>query len=105
MLTVTHKAVDEGDFVAWVKTASPGQSCLYHDGDLASNRLHEGGKSLRTLKAMKIDVLAKAAHRASADGLVYLVQQRIEASRYEYVAVRSSKGHKQNAPQPESAAA
>lgn len=104
MLTVTHKAVDEGGFAAWVKTASPGQACLYHDGDLASDRLHDGGKSLQTLKAMKVDALAAAANKAWADGLVHLVQTRIEANHYEYIAVRRA-SKSERAAQPESAVA
>lgn len=102
MLTVTHKAVDEGGFAAWVKTASPGQACLYHDGDLASDRIHDGGKSLQGLKAMKVDALAAVANKAWADGLVHLVQTRIGPSHYEYIAVRRHSKSEQTS-QPASA--
>lgn len=104
MLTVTHKAVDEGGFAAWVKTSSPGQACLYHEGDLASDRLHEDGKSLQAIKAMKVHTLALVASKAAADGLVHLVQRRIEANHYEYIAVRRSSKSERSV-QPESAVA
>lgn len=105
MLIVTHKAVDEGGFTAWIKTASPGQACLYHDGDLAIDRLHEGGKSLKTIKAMKVDTLALAASKAAAAGWVHLVQRRIGANHYQYIAIRASKPIAAPAPQPEPAVA
>jgi hypothetical protein len=101
MLTVTHKALDIGGFEAWVKTAKPGQVCLYHTGMLANDRVENNLASLR------VHSLASVATDSAKKGLVNLVQRRLGAENYEYLAVRTAKpfGNKAPSPQPEALAA
>src|SRR5690348_16372930 len=88
MLTVSHKAVDAVDLESWVRTAAPGQAALYHEGFLANDRQ---ANSLKDLKAMQVNALALMADKLATNGFVHLVQRRIDAEHYQYIAILSSK--------------
>lgn len=84
MLTVTHTALDRQEFESWVKTANPGEVCLYHTGLLMADRI-DG------LEALKVNDIANCTNRSWRDGFVDLVQQKPPDGKYQYLAVRSSK--------------
>lgn len=95
MLTITHRALDDGGFEAWVKTAKPGAVCLYHTGVLANDRV-EG-----SLAALRVHRLAETVTYWTQKGLVNMVQRRLGAERYEYLAARTSKPYETKAPSPQ----
>lgn len=64
----------------WAVRAQPGDRVVYHEGDLASDRHHKD-----------IAHLADEWLRLSNQGVVVLLQKRIEIGRYKYLAVRSAK--------------
>ncbi len=87
--------MDEIAFAAWVAQAEPGAVLVYHRGFLvvdADNALvgisPEACRALRHLRA--------AAFRAAEQGLVHLVQQRLAADRFAYIAI--ARPRRQGAP-------
>lgn len=79
-----ERVTSEPDFVRWLAAAKPGDVAEYYRGfllqDLASNRLdHRARAALSTL--------AGQAHQLSRQGFVHLVQARLGAGQYRYLAV------------------
>lgn len=74
---------------AWLRAAQRGEWCLYWDGLLCMDRVQEG-KDLRA-GAMRpeypAEEVAGIAWRAKCEGRVYLVQRKVAAGRYHYLAV------------------
>lgn len=65
-------------FAAWCDAAQPGESVVYHVGLLMLDRA-EGRVPLG---------LAGLAMRCAGNGVVSLVQRRLESGRYQYIAQR-----------------
>jgi len=77
-------------FYAWVAQAEAGDVLIYHRGFLVV----DADKTVSTLPAERRIALrraADAAFRAAERGLVHLVQQRLEADRFAYVAIARPK--------------
>ena len=75
-------------FAVWVGEAAPGDRLEYHRGFLGVER-----KALPqpATERRRLTELANAAHDAFEAGLVHLVQQRIDAGQFAYIAVARPK--------------
>jgi hypothetical protein len=82
-LRVTRK----GELTAWLDRAQPGNRVVYHLGFLAVDR--SCTSSLNEGERRHLDALATAAGSAAAAGIVHLVQERLAAGTFRYLAVRA----------------
>jgi hypothetical protein len=77
------------NFLRWVNTARPGNSCVYYQGFLARDCSTVLSPKTRyaqdTLRSLRMLVQATAAA-----GLVALVQRRLDATDYQYLAQRTA---------------
>jgi hypothetical protein len=84
------KEVDgDGAFSYWLKTAKSGDAIIYYNGFLMRDReafLRAGGFADNFPARIKAAV---AAWRAYMNGDVVLVQKRMDAHEYHYIAVKS----------------
>lgn len=85
-------------FRAWLHRAAAGERLIYWHGVLARDRAP--GSSLDKRHRVRLDKLAALALAAAEAGLVHLVQQRLGAGVFAYLAIRSRKP----IPRPEAAA-
>ncbi len=84
------------DLYAWISQAEPGEALIYHRGFLVV----DADKALSTLPTDRRQALrgvADAAFHAAKQGLVHLVQERLEMDRFAYIAIAR--------PRPKAAAA
>lgn len=81
-----ERVTSEPDLVRWLAAAKPGDVAEYHRGfllqDLASNRLDHHARAA-------LSDLAGQARQLSDQGFVHLVQARLGAGDYRYLAVAS----------------
>jgi hypothetical protein len=77
----------KGELTAWLDRAQPGNRVLYHQGFLVVDR--GCTSSLNKGERRHLDALATAVAAAAAAGLIYLVQQRLAAGTFRYLAVRA----------------
>ena len=84
-------------FAVWVGEAAPGDRLEYHRGFLCVDRK---APLLPATERRRMADLADAAYAAFEAGLVHLVQQRIDAGHFAYVAIARPKPR--NAPVPQS---
>ena len=72
------------DFDRWLFNSWPGDEHVYHTGFLFTDRWLVHGLVPR----QPLHDNAKSALQACEDGLVLLVQRRLDAGLYDYIAVR-----------------
>jgi len=73
-------------FCAWVSQATEGEALVYYRGFLAVDTETElGGLSVKERHALR--ALADAAFRAAQQSLVHLVQMRLAADHFAYLAI------------------
>ncbi|MEI4235200.1 hypothetical protein [Roseovarius sp. D22-M7] len=78
------------DLYAWIAQAEAGDALIYHRGFLVV----DADKSLSTLptdRRCALRGVADAAFRAAEQGLVHLVQERLESDRFAYIAIARPK--------------
>ena len=78
------------DLYAWIAQAEAGDALTYHRGFLVVDT----DKSVSTLppeRRLALRGLADAAFRAAEQGLVHLVQERIDTDRFAYIAIARPK--------------
>jgi hypothetical protein len=75
------------DLGAWLTNARPGDRFVYHHGFLVVDRAVNS--PLRARDRRRLDVLAKAALGAASAGVVHLLQQRLDAGTFDYIAVKA----------------
>lgn len=78
------------DLYAWIAQAEAGDALIYHRGFLVV----DADIAISTLPADQRKALrgvADAAFRAAEQGLVHLVQERLEIDRFAYIAVARAK--------------
>jgi len=71
---------------AWIAQADPGDRLEYHRGFLGVDTM-PGMSTLPELDRRCLSAVATVALRAFEEGLVHLVQLRIETDRWAYVAI------------------
>lgn len=78
------------DVYAWIAQAEAGDALIYHRGFLVV----DADKSISTLptdRRLALRGVADAAFRAAEQGLVHLVQERVAADRFGYIAIARPK--------------
>jgi len=78
------------DLFAWIAQAETGDALIYHSGFLVV----DADKSVSTLptdRRLALRRMADAAFRAAEQGLVHLVQERLETDRFAYIAIARPK--------------
>ena len=83
-------------FAVWVGEAAPGDRLEYHRGFLCVERK---ARLQSATERRRLTELANAAHEAFEAGLVHLVQQRIDADRFAYIAIARPKPRAAAVPQ------
>ena len=66
-------------FARFIDRAAPGESCIYHHGFLACDRMQGPTPD------------ADIAQRLARQGLVFLTQRRLGSRHYEYIATKASR--------------
>ena len=84
----------EEDLCAWVSQAEPGEAIEYHRGFLCIDRCG-ADRFGAPIDATSLNQIASRALALAEAGFVHLIQQRIEAETFSYLAVAR--------PQPEGA--
>lgn len=78
--------ITEIEFCAWVSQAEPGEVIEYHRGFLCIDRC--GADRFGTpIDAASLNQLASRALALAEAGFVHLIQQRIEAETFGYLAI------------------
>ena len=80
----------KSELTAWLGGARPGDRAVYHQGFLLVDR--GSNSSLQVNDRRRLDSLATALHTVAASGLVHLVQRRLTAGIFAYVAVKAVPG-------------
>ncbi len=86
----------EREFAFWLEHSSPTSQIMYHYGSLAGDRagklVSKGEiiKQLPTAYSQAVDYVALAAWQAMRDHYVVLTQRRVNESKFEYLATRTS---------------
>ncbi len=78
------------DLYAWIAQAEAGDALIYHRGFLVV----DADKTVSTLptdQRLAVRCVADAAFRAAEQGLVHLVQERLETDRFAYIAIARPK--------------
>lgn len=83
----------EIELCAWIAQAEPGDAIEYHRGALALDRLR-GMSRLAPAECERLDRLADRAFAAAEHGLVHLVQRRLGADHFSYLAIARPKPRK-----------
>jgi hypothetical protein len=74
-------------FLAWTKTAGPGDAITYHEGLLSEDRT-SGPSPLPEKARAELHRLAGRAMGMAVSGELLLVQRRIEPGRIAYIAIK-----------------
>lgn len=74
-------------FLAWAKTADPGDAITYHEGLLSEDRT-AGPSHLPEKARAELHRVAGRAMGMAISGEVLLVQRRIEPGRIAYIAIK-----------------
>lgn len=82
--------MDDVTFYAWIAQAGAGEMVIYHRGFLGVDR-GPVISSLPEADRQRLATLGAAAYRAFEMGLVHLVQARLEADRFAYIAIARPK--------------
>jgi hypothetical protein len=72
---------------SWIAEAKPGERLTYHRGFLALDRSPGSPSSAR--ERARLDILAKQVLAAAEVGLIHLLQRRLEAGFFHYIAVKA----------------
>ncbi len=78
------------DLYAWISQAEAGDALIYHCGFLVV----DADKTVSTLptdRRLAVRGVADAAFRAAEQGLVHLVQKRLETDRFAYIVIARPK--------------
>ena len=78
------------DVCAWIAQAAVGDALIYHRGFLVVDA-DKAVSTLPTDRRLALRGVADAAFRAAEQGLVHLVQERLETDRFAYIAVARPK--------------
>jgi hypothetical protein len=78
------------DLYAWIAQAEAGDALIYHSGFLVVDT-DKALSMLPTEQQQALRGVAEAAFRAAGQGLVHLVQQRLEIDRFAYIAIARPK--------------
>jgi hypothetical protein len=91
---VATDIMNDVDFCVWVADAKPGARIVYYTGHLSRDRLpHNDGYSEAVRR--KIGELGNAAWMLGNENWVHLVQRRVMAGSWEYIAIRRADTPKQ----------
>ena len=88
--TNSSTEISDIDLFAWIAQAETGDALIYHSGFLVV----DADKSVSTLptdRRLALRRMADAAFRAAEQGLVHLVQERLETDRFAYIAIARPK--------------
>lgn len=88
--TSSRPTLSEIDFCAWAAQAAPGDQIQYHHGFLALDTFSLSDQLCEHQRAELVR-LAACAFRAAEDGLVHLVQKRLGAHSFAYIAIARPK--------------
>ena len=88
--TRTSRPLGEIEFCAWVAQAVPGDRVEYHRGFLVLDTFPTFSH-LPDAQRTELAKLASRAFWAAEQGLVHIVQERIDTDRFAYIAVARSK--------------
>ncbi len=88
--SITPKALSEIQFCAWIAQAESGEPLIYHYGFLVVDTDPVISK-FPADQRLALRALGNAAFRAAEQGLVHLVQQRLAADRFAYIAIARPK--------------
>jgi hypothetical protein len=87
MMTAGCEHISADEFVNWLGLAGAGEQMVYAVGFL-SVAVH-AADLIKHPNAPKLAAVQEAAWKAYMRGMVHLVQRRLGAERYEYLAVRA----------------
>lgn len=73
-------------FCAWLAQADAGDALIYHRGFLVVDK-DQAISTLPTEQRLAVSRVADAAFRAAQEGLVHLVQERLDTDRFLYIAI------------------
>src|SRR5439155_27089644 len=80
----------EINFIAWLAEAAPGDILEYHGGVLVMDRAGVG-QPMSAEDRRDLVCLSNRAMQHDEQGLVHLVQRRIERAKFSYLAIASRK--------------
>jgi len=86
----TSRPLGEIEFCAWVAQAAPGDRLEYHRGFLVLDTF-PAISHLPDAQRVELAKLGSRAFWAAEQGLVHLVQERIDTDRFAYIAVARPK--------------
>lgn len=86
----TSRLLGEIEFCAWVAQAVPGDRVEYHRGFLVLDTFAAISK-LGQNERVELGLLARRAFWAAEQGLVHLVQERLDTDRFAYIAIARPK--------------
>lgn len=90
MKTGDTEHIDPAGLTAWFSEAQPGATLVYARGDLGRDR----GTVFCTYPPTTLDSVARQVWNWQHKGFVFLLQRRVQAHRYAYMAVRASANRK-----------
>lgn len=91
-IDINEIPMTDQQFMDWVISAQPRSVMTYYRGHVAKDRL-ETFSPLRESKRQRLNQVVRCAFDASEQGLVHLVQRRVQAGEAVYFAIRSSVGY------------
>jgi hypothetical protein len=80
----------EIELCGWVSQAGPGETIEYHRGFLGIDRTPVG-RPMSTEDRLRLIAMAERAMRLAEQGLIHLVQRRLGADTFSYLAVARSR--------------
>jgi hypothetical protein len=83
------RPMDEAQLIAWVVRSAPGQHLTYWDGYLARDTWSLGSR-LGERDRRRLARLGRLVLSLAEEGFLHLVQQRLAAYRYRYIAIARS---------------
>jgi hypothetical protein len=82
-------SVSHAEFTAWLNKSRPGSICIYHTGELITDRsIDLGPIQLKTA----LDTVASEAYTAFKDNRVHLFQRKLHDHVYQYIAFKRGYG-------------
>ena len=94
---VRQRVLNETTFCAWLSQAAPGETIEYHRGILCLDR-GDSDLAPRTVRNRTLNLLADRAYVLAERGFVHLVQRRVNADTFSYLAVARPRCGPRNIP-------
>lgn len=75
------------DFASWARMALPGERIVYHEGDLANDRVRRARMTdAQADAATRLRAIGDLAASLQGQGVLRLAQQRVGEGRWRYIA-------------------